>query len=64
MDMTLIVADVVQAMPLGRSYRDGLGVAKALPDISSNDKGILYHTDAVDASLRLFTERGHRFHDT
>jgi hypothetical protein len=58
----LAVADVVEAMSLGRSYRDGLGTAKALQDISWN-KGILYDSDAVDACLRLFTERGYRFHD-
>jgi putative nucleotidyltransferase with HDIG domain len=58
----LAVADVVEAMSLGRSYRDGLGIAKALQDISWN-KGILYDTKAVDACLRLFTERGYRFHD-
>lgn len=61
--MTLIVADVVEAMPLGRFYRDGPGVAKALQDILWN-KGMLYDIDAVDACLRLCTERGYRFHDT
>jgi HD-GYP domain-containing protein (c-di-GMP phosphodiesterase class II) len=58
----LAVADVVEAMSLGRSYRDGLGVAKALQDISWN-KGILYDTDVVEACLKLFTERGYRFHN-
>jgi len=58
----LAVADVVEAMSLGRSYRDGLGVAKALQDISWN-KGILYDTDVVEACLKLFTERGYRFLD-
>ena len=56
----MAVADVVEAMSLGRSYRDALGTAKALQDISWN-KGVLYDADVVDACLRLFTEKGFRF---
>ena len=56
----MAVADVVEAMSLGRSYRDGLGIAKALQDISWN-KGALYDAGVVDACLRLFTEKGFRF---
>jgi len=47
-------------MSLGRSYRDALGIAKALQDISWN-KGALYDADVVDACLRLFTQKGFRF---
>jgi putative nucleotidyltransferase with HDIG domain len=56
----MAVADVVEAMSLGRSYRDALGTAKALQDISWN-KGVLYDADVVDACLRLFTQKLFRF---
>ena len=56
----LAVADVVEAMSLGRSYRDALGIAKALQDISWN-KGSLYDAQVVDACLSVFTEKGFRF---
>jgi len=56
----LAVADVVEAMSFGRSYRKSLGVAKALQDISWN-KGALYDSEVVDACLRLFTDKGYQF---
>jgi hypothetical protein len=61
--MTLTMIDVVDALYLGRTYRNGLGLAKAPRDIPRN-KRILHDIDAVDAWLRLFTERGYRFHNT
>ncbi len=56
----LAVADVVEAMSFGRSYRQALGIAQALQDISWN-KGILYDSEVVDACLTVFTEQRFRF---
>jgi HD-GYP domain-containing protein (c-di-GMP phosphodiesterase class II) len=55
----LAVADVVEAMASPRSYRPALGVDKALEEMSQN-KGILYDPAAVEACLRLFTEKEFR----
>ena len=54
------VADVVDAMASHRPYRLALGVDKALKEISQNG-GILYDPEVVDACLRLFTEKGFEF---
>ena len=51
------VADVVEAMSSHRPYRPALGTEKALEEISQN-KGILYDPEVVDACVRLFTEKG------
>jgi HD-GYP domain-containing protein (c-di-GMP phosphodiesterase class II) len=56
------VADVVEAMNSYRPYRPPLGIDKALGQISRN-KGILYDPGAVDACVRLFTEKGFEFED-
>ena len=56
----LAIADVLEAMSVGRSYRDALGTAKALQDISWK-KGVLYDAQVVDACLRLFTNKHFRF---
>jgi HD-GYP domain-containing protein (c-di-GMP phosphodiesterase class II) len=56
----LVVADVVEAMASHRPYRPGLGLDKALEEISSK-RGILYDPVVVDASLRLFTEKRFQF---
>ena len=56
------VADVVEAMNSYRPYRPPLGIDKALGQISRN-KGILYDPSAVDACVRLFTEKGFEFED-
>ncbi len=53
------VADVVEAMASNRPYRPGLGIEKALGEISEN-RGILYDPNAVDACLRLFKEKGYQ----
>jgi putative nucleotidyltransferase with HDIG domain len=56
----LAVADVVEAMASSRPYRPALGVDKALEEVSQN-KGILYDPEVVDACLRLFTEKRFTF---
>ena len=53
----LAVADVVEAMASFRPYRPAHSLDKALEEISQN-KGILYDAEVVDACLRLFTEKG------
>jgi len=40
-----------------RPYRPALGLDKALDEISQN-RGVLYDTEAVDACLRVFNEKG------
>jgi HD-GYP domain-containing protein (c-di-GMP phosphodiesterase class II) len=54
------VADVVEAMDSYRPYRPPLGIDKALGQISRN-RGILYDPSAVDACVRLFTEKGFKY---
>jgi putative nucleotidyltransferase with HDIG domain/PAS domain S-box-containing protein len=56
----LAVADVVEAMASHRPYRPALGIQQALQEISRH-RGILYDPQAVDACLRLFTERNFQF---
>lgn len=56
----LAVADVVEAMASHRPYRPGLGIDKALEEISRNS-GVHYDAAAVDACLRLFREKGFAF---
>jgi HD-GYP domain-containing protein (c-di-GMP phosphodiesterase class II) len=53
----LAVADVVEAMASYRPYRPALGIDQALGEISQN-RGILYDSEAVDACVRLFAEKG------
>ncbi len=48
------------AMASHRPYRPALGIDKALEEISQK-RAVLYDPDAVDASLRLFTEKGFEF---
>ncbi|KAF0158816.1 MAG: HD-GYP domain-containing protein [Syntrophaceae bacterium] len=55
----LSVADVVEAMATHRPYRSSLGLDAALEEITRN-KGLLYDTDAVDACLRIFKEKGYK----
>ena len=56
----LAVADVVEAMASHRPYRPARGIDEALEEISQN-RGVLYDPEVVDACLRLFTEKGFRF---
>ena len=55
----LSVADVVEAIASHRPYRAAMGVDAAMEEISKN-RGILYDPMAVDACLKLFTEKGYR----
>lgn len=52
----LCVADVVEAMASHRPYRPALGIEKALDEISEN-KGIFYDPEVVDALFRLKTSK-------
>jgi HD-GYP domain-containing protein (c-di-GMP phosphodiesterase class II) len=56
----LAVADVVEAMASHRPYRPGLGIDKALEEVSRN-RGTLYDLQAVDICLRLFREKEFSF---
>ena len=56
----LAVADVVEAMASHRPYRPARGIDKALEEISQN-RGVLYDPEVVDACLKLFTEKGFAF---
>jgi len=56
----LCVADVVESIESHRPYRPGLGIDKALEEVSKN-RGILYDQDVVDACLRLFKEKSFRY---
>lgn len=49
----LAVADTVEAMASHRPYRPAQGIDQALDEISNN-RGILYDPEAVDACLELF----------
>ncbi|MCK4527309.1 PAS domain S-box protein [candidate division WOR-3 bacterium] len=54
------VADVVEAMCSARPYRPAHSIEDTLQEISQN-KGILYDTEVVDACMKLFTEKGFTF---
>ena len=54
------VADVVEAMASHRPYRPAFGIEKALKEVSQN-KGLLYDPDVVDACLKLFKEKRFEF---
>ncbi len=54
------VADVVEAMSSHRPYRPALGINAALKEISQN-QGILYDPEVVDACLKLFKEKEFKF---
>jgi PAS domain S-box-containing protein len=56
----LAVADVLEAMASHRPYRAGLGIDAALAEIENN-KGTIYDSNAADACLRLFREKGFKF---
>jgi response regulator RpfG family c-di-GMP phosphodiesterase len=53
------VADVIEAVASHRPYRPSLGIEKALEEITQN-RGILYDPEVVDACLRLFKEKGYK----
>jgi PAS domain S-box-containing protein/putative nucleotidyltransferase with HDIG domain len=52
----LSVADVVEAMSSHRPYRPAHGIDGALEEISQN-RGVLYDPEVVDACLKLFAEK-------
>jgi len=54
------VADVIEAMSSHRPYRPALGIDAALEEISQN-RGILYDPEVVDACLKLFKEKEFKF---
>ena len=56
----LAAADVVEAMASHRPYRPALGIGKTLNEISAK-RGVLYDAAAVDACVRLFTEKAFKF---
>ena len=55
----LAIADVVEAMSFDRPYRPALGIDLALEEIIAK-RGLLFDADMVDASLKLFREKGYR----
>ena len=54
------VADVVEAMSSHRPYRPALGIDKALEEVSQN-RGIFYDPEVVNACLKLFKEKEFEF---
>ncbi|GAI55853.1 unnamed protein product, partial [marine sediment metagenome] len=54
------IADVVEAMASHRPYRPALGIDKALEEISQN-KGVLYDPQVVDACVKLFRKKRFQF---
>jgi PAS domain S-box-containing protein len=56
----LAVADVVEAIASHRPYRPALGVEQAMAEISEN-QGVLYDPQVVQACLRLLSEKGFAF---
>ena len=52
----LAVADVVEAISSHRPYRPALGLERALEEISQN-RGRLYDPAAVEACLKIFSQR-------
>ena len=57
----LAVADVVEAIASHRPYRPALGIDWAMAEISQN-QGVLYDPQVVQACLRLLSEKGFSFH--
>jgi len=55
----LAIADVVEAMSFDRPYRPALGIDMALEEINTK-RGILFDDAVVEASLKLFREKGYR----
>jgi PAS domain S-box-containing protein/putative nucleotidyltransferase with HDIG domain len=54
------VADVVEAMASHRPYRPALSIEEALLEISQQ-RGVLYSPEAVDACIKVFTQKGFNF---
>ena len=56
----LAVAEVVEAMVSPRCYGEALGIEKALEEVYK-EMGVLYDPKVVDATLKLFVEKGFKF---
>jgi len=56
----LAVADVVGAMASHRPYRRAHSIEKVLEEISQN-RGVLYDPEVVDACSKVITEKGFKF---
>ena len=56
----LAVAEVVEAMVSPRPYGEALGIEKALEEVYK-EMGVLYDPQVVDATLKLFVEKGFKF---
>ena len=56
----LAVADVVEAIASHRPYRPALGLDYAMAELSQN-QGVLYDSNVVQACLRLFSEQRFTF---
>ncbi len=54
------VADVVEAMASHRPYRPALSIEEALLEILQQ-RGVLYSPEAVDACIKVFTQKGLTF---
>ena len=54
------VADVVESMTSHRPYRPALGIERALKEIS-DQSGVLYDPEIVNASIKLFREKTFSF---
>jgi PAS domain S-box-containing protein/putative nucleotidyltransferase with HDIG domain len=54
------VADVVEAMASHRPYRPALSIEEALLEISQQ-RGVLYSAEAVDACIKVFTQKEFKF---
>jgi len=55
----LAIADVMEAMSFDRPYRPALGIEVALEEITTQ-RGKLFDADVVDASIKLFREKGYK----
>jgi response regulator RpfG family c-di-GMP phosphodiesterase len=56
----LAVAHALEELTSRRAYRDAVSLEQAIDEISAH-RGSQYDPDVVDACLRLFNEKGHRF---
>jgi PAS domain S-box-containing protein/putative nucleotidyltransferase with HDIG domain len=56
----LAVADVVEAMVSHRPYRPGLGLDKALEEVTTN-QGVRYDSEAVETCVNLFAKKDFKF---
>lgn len=56
----ICVADVVEAMSSHRPYRPAIGIKQAIEEISNN-RGILYDSEVVDACIKVITSENFKF---